>query len=102
MRLERLREVREAAAKGEVPPGSTSTANAEYATAQEGEKPASALELAGIVADIPAPKLVLPKKRKVSETLAIIEGGGGSSSEDEGEEEEGQPVLDWRAKKSVS
>ncbi len=102
MRLERLREVREAAAKGVAPPGSMSTADAEYATAQEGEKPVSALELAGIVADIPAPKLVLPKKRKVSETLATIEGGGGSSSEDEEAEDDGNPVLDWRAKKSVS
>ena len=73
MRLERLREVREAAAKGEIPPGSATTAEADYKTAQDGEKPASALELAGIIAEVPAPKLILPKKRKVSETIAMLE-----------------------------
>jgi hypothetical protein len=99
VRRERLREVKEQAA---------ATTTTQYATALE-EKPASALEIAGVVADdvLPAPKIVLPKKRKVAETVALLEKesqGDSDSDGSSGDDDDGDGVgmVDWRAKKSVS
>jgi len=97
VRMERLREVKEAT-KTVVAATNGAT---EYETALE-EKPTSVLDIAGVVADdvLPPPKLVLPKKRKVAETVAILEREGSDDSGDE-EEEDGAGMIDWRAKKSV-
>ncbi|KAG7670300.1 hypothetical protein Ndes2437A_g04813 [Nannochloris sp. 'desiccata'] len=95
VRMERLREVKEATKTAAATNGTT-----QFETAVE-ETPASALEIAGVVADdvVPPPKLVLPRKRKVSEMVAILEKEG--SDDDSGDEEDGAGMVDWRAKKSV-
>jgi len=97
VRMERLRELKEAS-KTAATNGTT-----QFETALE-EKPASVLDIAGVVADdvVPPPKLVLPRKRKVTETVAIVDKE--ELSDDSSEDEEGgggAGMVDWRAKKSV-
>ena len=99
VRLERLREVREAAHKGESAPGPApeNLSSAGNDGKAEAEKPASALELAGLQPEMEVAKLKLPKKRKVADTVAMLERAGDSDSDGEEEEEE----LSWRAKKTA-
>jgi hypothetical protein len=94
--MERLREFK-AAAAGKRAAG---------AGAGAGEPPglSTALELAGIQPEAPPPPaLLLPRKRKVADTLAALaedsgsEGEGGSGSDSGGEE----AMVDWRAKQST-
>lgn len=88
--MERLRELKEAAGKRERSEGGDG-----------GEAPASALELAGLSnTEVPAPVIVLPKRRKVSDTLAQLRAGGEGSDSDEDEDDDED--LNWRAKKSVA
>jgi hypothetical protein len=101
VRMERLREVKEAAATTDKTMISNGGGTTEYKTALE-EKPASALEIAGVVADdvVPPPKLVLPRKRKVADTVKLLEKQGSESDSSSGDEDE-SGMVDWRAKKSV-
>ena len=104
VRMERLREVKDAATTTGGAGGANNGGSTQFVSALE-EKPASALELAGVVADdvLPAPKLVLPRKRKIAETVALLEKeNDGSDSESSSGDEDGIGMVDWRAKKSMA
>ena len=89
--MEHLKELREAAAAAK-----KKAAIMDIDGGGSAKEP-SALEVADIIeVEVHVPKIVLPKKRKVAETLALLE-------KEEGLEEEGEEnVLNWRAKKSTS
>ena len=95
--MERLRELKEAAKRKEPSEGGGGGG------AEGGAAPATALELAGIAAEVEAPVLSLPKRRRMADTMALLESSGGdSSSGDEGDGDGETGLLDWRAKKSAT
>ena len=95
VRMERLRELREEAS-ARLKSGALSH------TGADPPQLATALELAGIRPEAPPPEIRLSKRRKVADTLAMLEEQGGDSDNEEEEEGEGEgAAMDWRSKSTA-